>query len=124
MDYDYKEIKRCYISGKITGTTDYIKRFAAAEATLRAKGFEPVNPAWVCASLPQTFTHAEYMAVAFACLEQCGSIYMLSGWQDSEGAKAEHARAKEKGMLIGYEDEVKAFQEKYGGGAFTECRIE
>lgn len=105
------KIKRCYISGKITGTADYMERFEKAEAELKQKGFETVNPARVCAELPPTFTHAEYMAVALACLEQCGSIYMLSGWQNSEGAKIEYARAKEKGMLIGREENVRKFQE-------------
>lgn len=119
-----RNIKRCYISGKITGTDDYMKRFADAEVVLKAKGFEPVNPARVCAELPNTFTHGEYMAVAMACLEQCGSIYMLTVWQDSNGATMEHQQAKENGLLIGYEDDVNEFNNIYGSGLFTSCSLE
>lgn len=36
--------KRIYISGPITGTTDYKERFAAAADFLRKGGYKPVNP--------------------------------------------------------------------------------
>lgn len=99
------EIKRFYISGKITGTDDYIKRFEDAENSLKLKGLEPVNPAKVCAKLPETFEHGEYMAVTMARLEQCDGIYMLKGWQDSKGAKMEYQMAIEKGLHVAYEEQ-------------------
>jgi len=35
--------------------------------------------------------------------EECGAIYMLSGWSESRGAKAEWALAKALGLEIFYE---------------------
>ena len=38
---------KIYISGAITGTDDYMKRFAKAEKELTEKGYSVVNPAKV-----------------------------------------------------------------------------
>lgn len=65
-----------------------------------------------------------YYTAAMACLEQCGSIYTLTGWQDSNGATMEHQQAKENGLLIGYEDDVNEFNNIYGSGLFTSCSLE
>lgn len=82
---------RIYISGKITGTDDYIQRFTKAEIELLVKyeGAEIINPATYNQQAPPTFTHAEYMAVCMALLSTCDTIYMLKGWETSPGAKAE-----------------------------------
>lgn len=45
---------RIYISGPITGTTDYKERFAVAEEKLKANGYEVVNPAKLAAALPES----------------------------------------------------------------------
>ena len=82
---------RIYISGKITGTDDYIQRFTKAEIDLLVKyeGVEIINPAVYNQQMPATFTHDEYMTVCMALLSTCDTIYMLKGWETSPGAKAE-----------------------------------
>lgn len=98
---------RVYISGKITGTTDYMERFAKIEDYLKSKGHEVVNPAKVNANLPETFTHAEYMWVSIAMLNCCDAIYMMNGYEDSKGAMEElnYAKAVDRYNIMYQRDE-------------------
>jgi hypothetical protein len=55
-----------YISGLISGTTDYMERFASMETRLRELGYSVINPARECASLPESTTWKGYRRV-FKC---------------------------------------------------------
>ena len=96
-------MKRVYISGPITGTDDYLERFAVAEDFLKAGGYEVINPAIICDLLPQTFIHEEYMAVCLPMVGCCDGVYMLEGWRDSKGAGEEHEYAWNNGIFVIYE---------------------
>jgi hypothetical protein len=98
--------KRIYISGPITGTEDYLFRFKKAELNLiTSLNFTSiVNPAEICSNLPTDFEHEEYMSVCLNMLSMCDCIYMLHGWEKSEGAKEELGLAKAKGLEVIYED--------------------
>ena len=93
---------RIYISGAITGTTDYMERFAGAESELSAMGWEVVNPAKVNAQLPATFKWDDYMRVSLAMLSLCDAIYFIPGWRESKGAWAESAWAAKHNIMILY----------------------
>lgn len=93
-----------YISGKITGTTDYMERFAKAQKKLEEQGFSVINPAAVNSMLPTDTPYENYMKVSFTLLDMAGVIYMLSGWEDSPGACREHAVAILKKKKIIYAD--------------------
>lgn len=80
---------KIYISGKITGTTDYMERFAKAEHELTTRGFEVVNPAKENAHLPEGTPWKTYMAESLRLLLYCDAIYMLEGWKESRGATLE-----------------------------------
>lgn len=80
---------RIYISGPITGTDDYMERFAKAEEALIARGHSVVNPAKVNANLPKDTTWQQYMTVSIAMLKTCEAIYMLKNWDKSKGAQRE-----------------------------------
>nr|DAI09077.1 MAG TPA: protein of unknown function (DUF1937) [Caudoviricetes sp.] len=43
------------------------------------------------------------MAKDIIALLQCEGIYMLAGWEESQGARLEHALAKEGGLVVFYE---------------------
>lgn len=95
--------KRIYISGAITGTDDYMERFAEAERYLSKAGYEVVNPAKLDLIMPKTATHEEYMDMCITLLKMCDGIYMLRGWQDSKGANLELCNAKELKIHIFYQ---------------------
>lgn len=82
---------KIYISGAVTGTDDYLERFARAEEQLKAQGFEVVNPAKINALLPRSTSYGKYMDMSRLMLSFCRSIYMLNDWQNSRGAKQEFA---------------------------------
>lgn len=128
-DYPCFYFPKCYISGAVTGTTDYVERFKKAEKEVRNLGFEPVNPVEVNASLPPITSWKEYMRMSITMLfrEDCRTIYMLPGWRDSTGARVEHELAVGAGYNIIYADEPteeeieeakKRLNSKFGIGGF------
>ena len=94
---------RVYISGAITGTTDYMERFAMAELKLLGLGYEVVNPSTILSHIPTTSTHDEYMHISYALMDICNAIYMMDGWRESKGAKLEYDYAYNKEMRLIYE---------------------
>lgn len=91
---------KIYISGAITGTTDYMERFEKAEKELIEQGYSVVNPAKVNAQLPEDTTYEQYMKMSFCMLDMCDSIYMLKGWKKSCGANREYGYALASDMII------------------------
>ena len=94
---------RIFISGPITGTKDYLERFAAAERELSHRGYEVINPAKVLAVVPVELSRETCMAVTLPLLKACDAVYMLKGWIGSSGATIEHTHANKVGMEILYE---------------------
>lgn len=94
---------KIYISGKISGTdlTETRKRFAAVAKVMKRLGVEPVNP--LENGLTEHDSWDAHMLKDIANLLHCNAIYMLQGWQESNGARIEHYIATEIGMPIMYE---------------------
>lgn len=97
--------KKIYISGKITGTEDYMQRFAKAEEALKNAfpGVSIVDPAKVNAALPTDTTYEQYMQMSIVMLDMCDTIYMMRGWEHSDGAIKEKSRAHNLGLNILYQ---------------------
>lgn len=93
-------MRKIYISGKITGTTDYRKRFQAAEEQLKAAGYIVYNPAAINSMMPEETTYEEYMKIAFCMLGMADTIYLLDGWETSCGANREYGYALGTGKRI------------------------
>lgn len=102
---------RIYISGAITDNANCYIQFDRAEVWLIKNDNEVVSPLKVCAALPKQFTHKEYMQVCFKLIDLCECVYMLKGWQNSAGAKAELAYAKAIGKKIKFEDKQWKFRQ-------------
>lgn len=94
---------KIYISGPITGTNDYMERFAGRQLALEEEGYTVVNPAAVNAQLPENTAYEEYMQMAFLMLGMCDAIYMMKGWEQSCGAKREYEYACAKRKTVMYE---------------------
>ena len=94
---------KIYISGSITGTDDYMERFAKAEKELTEQDYSVVNPAKVNAQLPEDTNYEEYMNMCFCMLDMCDAIYMLQDWKKSCGANREYGYSLAKDMIIMYE---------------------
>ena len=97
---------KIYISGAITGTDNYMERFAKAEKELTEQGYSVVNPAKVNAQLPEDTTYEEYMKMCFCMLDMCEAIYMLRCWKKSCGANRELGYAIAKKKTVFYECEL------------------
>lgn len=93
---------KIYISGKITGTTDYMERFSKMEKKLTARGYEVINPAKIDdKGKPREWSW--YMRRCIKLLVGCDAIYMLEGWETSDGAALEHMIAQELGIKVFYQ---------------------
>lgn len=94
---------KIYIAGPITGTDDYMLRFAAAEERLQQEGHVVINPAKVSAELPEGTSYEEYMKLAICLLDMCEGIFMLKNWDRSKGATIEMVHAIETRKVITFE---------------------
>lgn len=84
---------RIYISGAITGTDDYMERFAKVEERLKKQGYSVINPAAVNSMMPADTKYEEYMKMSFCMLDMCDAIYLMKGWENSNGANRERQYA-------------------------------
>ena len=94
---------RIYISGPITGTADYMRRFEWTESIWKDLGADVIKPAKVNSFLPETTTHREYMVTSIALLKICDTIFILRGLESSKGARQELKYARKHGYQILFE---------------------
>lgn len=80
---------KVYISGKMSGIPEnrIRQRFNEVAKYLRQEGHTPVNPA-VMLDNPN-LDYEDYMAIDLKMLSRCDAIYMLRGWENSNGCKRE-----------------------------------
>jgi len=80
---------RVYISGPISGDPNFQTRFLAAESALRLRGYDTINPGRLC-MVAHGLTHKQYMKICLKLLRYADAIYMLDGFERSEGAMREY----------------------------------
>lgn len=91
-----------YLAGKITGDSDYKRKFAYAAELLATAGLIVINPAM----LPgEGFSYEAYISMSSAMLDECEEVCFLSDWTESRGAMYEYGRAAAKGKTIFFFDE-------------------
>ena len=103
---------RVYLSGAITGTDDYMERFARAQMLLQNEGHSVINPALVNSNMPSDTPYEEYMNRSFAMLSMCDAIYMLEGCQKSCVANIEYVYVYANSMIIFLEDSINEHEKR------------
>lgn len=105
-------MKTIYISGPMTGIPDLnFPAFYAAQEMLESKGYRVINPAEIGKTLtiPDGLTekqvHLFYVREDIKAMinEGCTVIYLLKGWESSEGAWMEVAVARMLQFEVLYE---------------------
>ena len=86
---------KIYIAGAITNNPNYVEQFAAAEKKLIAEGYAVINPV-----KNSGFTYPEYIDMGLNELMRCDAIYMLKGYENSQGAKLELMYAVTTGKKV------------------------
>ena len=94
------DIKKIYISGKITGlpVQEAIAKFRSAAEKIRRFGFEPVSP--FDNGLPLEADWAEHIGKDISLLLRCDAIYLLDDYEKSEGARIELCIALHRRMPV------------------------
>lgn len=94
------DIKKIYISGKITGLPigEVIAKFHAAETKIRRFGFEPISP--LSNGLPLETDWADHMGKDIALLLKADAIYLLTDYSESQGAQIELCVALQQRMPV------------------------
>lgn len=97
------ETKRVYVSGPMSGKVGYnFAAFDEATARLVFEGYVVINPA--DKGIIPGWSWTDYLAHDIEQLvKECNAIYMLTGWQESRGARLEHHIARELEMEVMYE---------------------
>jgi hypothetical protein len=99
MDHRREGGVRIYIAGPISSNlSGYKAEFAAAEAKLRAEGFDTINPA----DNPPQADWTAYMRLSLTQLVMCDGIALLPGWEASAGARLELHVASKLDFIVIY----------------------
>ncbi|MCQ2081602.1 MAG: DUF4406 domain-containing protein [Lachnospiraceae bacterium] len=95
---------KVYVAGKITGTSDYEKKFADRAFQLKRMGYDVVNPVPLIKFRTEVagreLSHDECMKFCLDWLNDCDGINLLPDWKDSEGAREEYDFAVSHGKSI------------------------
>ncbi len=95
--------KKVYIAGPMSGLPDCNRHaFNLAAQVQKSLTHIVINPA----SLPAGLSEPEYMHIGLTMLMCADMIYLLDGWEQSLGARAEHALAQKLGLHIVYQEGI------------------
>lgn len=85
-----------YIAGQITNDPDYKEKFDYAERELKEHGFVVLNPT----ILPLGMEYEQYMDITHEMLKCADTLFLLTGWDHSPGAKRELCTALARDLTI------------------------
>jgi hypothetical protein len=93
-----------YVSGKYTAGVikENIEAAEAVSVQLMRNGFDVICPHKNTSGYEkyEDIPYDQYIAMDLNILERCDAIYMMSNWQESNGAKIELKHALDKGIPV------------------------
>lgn len=93
---------KVYIAGPMSGLPEFNRpAFHLADVLLTKSGKVVLNPA----TLPDGLSQPEYMDICCAMVRCADALFMLNGWERSNGAVAEYHLAKKLGKDILFQSE-------------------
>lgn len=97
---------KCYLSGPISGKciVERRKTFMSAKMMLEAAGYNVVNP--MENGLPKKSTTAQHMKRDIQLLTECDTVFMMDGWNHSQGCYTEFMVATAIGCEIIFESKM------------------
>ena len=107
---------RCYVAGPMTGLKNFnFESFDRARDILEKRGWEVISPAdidraegyvtedeWGNVTQTERFNRKKVLRQDFAELLECEAVFMLPGWEHSEGARLERDLAINSGISVFY----------------------
>ena len=98
---------RIMIAGPMTGYEDFNRPlFNQVADELRERGFIVYNPA----TLPDGWSHDEYLAVTLGWVDEVDGLFMLDGWGRSKGAVREFDRMMRRCIPVLHFQSLDAFR--------------
>ena len=96
-----------YLSGPITGSSDFVAVFDRVRRELEAGGeHRVINPAVLAGVATEgVLSYEDYMAIDQTLLSKAQVLMLLPGWQDSPGCNRELGYAEALGLMIFEYDE-------------------
>ena len=116
-------MSRVYLSGPISGITrdEAVRRFRGAQSKWESLGYSVVNP--LRNGLPYDADWRRQMAVDLCNLSSCDTVYMLDGWQSSDGACLELMCALTRNIRVYFETMIDVEFMAYLVRAANEMRV-
>lgn len=89
---------KLYLAGSISQNPNYKQQFGEAEKKLLEEGHAVINPVKNLG-----FSYKDYIDMGLCELMHCEGIYLLEGWEKSDGACLEAAYARMAGLSMLYD---------------------
>ena len=96
-----------YLAGAISGTTDYIERFAEARDEVKqyyGVGVGVISPT---DNIPTDLDYEAQLEMCFGRLNYCDTICLLDGWENSRGANREYGYARGRGLNVVFQKDIR-----------------